>query len=137
MRYVPMPSALVGEIRKFVAANDNTHVVAINAGDRLFPPNAGAESGRQRVEGSFDDLLERAKIENLRFHNLRHTFASDFFEVGRVSREMSWEPIVLRCAVAFARYAVRSTERPLGGYRASSRHWCHADPAVGDRRTPY
>jgi hypothetical protein len=57
MRYVPMPSELAGEIRKCVAAND-TLVVAINAGDRLFPPKSGATTGRQRVEGSFEDLLK-------------------------------------------------------------------------------
>jgi integrase len=43
------------------------------------------------VEGSFEDLLERAKIENFRFHDLRHTFASwymmnggDLYELARI-----------------------------------------------------
>lgn len=92
MRYVPMPFELAGELRAYGAApNDYKRVVAINDNDRLFPPKPGAESGRQRVEGSFDDLLERAKIENFRFHDLRHTFASwymmnggDLYELAKI-----------------------------------------------------
>jgi integrase len=43
------------------------------------------------VEGSFEHLLERAKIENFRFHDLRHTFASwymmnggDLYELAKI-----------------------------------------------------
>ena len=52
------------------------------APDRIFPPEPGATSGRQRVEGSFEDLLERAAIKDFRFHDLRHTFASWFMMNG-------------------------------------------------------
>jgi integrase len=59
--------------------------------DRIFPPKQGAVSGRQRVEGSFEDLLERAGIEDFRFHDLRHTFASwymmnggDLYELAKI-----------------------------------------------------
>jgi integrase len=82
MRYVPMLSELAGELRRFPA---------VIGEDRIFPPKAGATSGRQRVEGSFEDLLERAKIENFRFHDLRHTFASwymmnggDLYELAKI-----------------------------------------------------
>jgi integrase len=82
MRYVPMPVELAGELRRFPA---------VIGEDRIFPPKAGATSGRQRVEGSFVDLLERAKIENFRFHDLRHTFASwymmnggDLYELAKI-----------------------------------------------------
>ena len=51
----------------------------------------GATGGRQRVEGSFEDLLERAGIEDFRFHDLRHTFASwymmnggDLYELAKI-----------------------------------------------------
>lgn len=77
-----MPVELAGELRRFPA---------VIGEDRIFPPKAGATSGRQRVEGSFEDLLERAKIDNFRFHDLRHTFASwymmnggDLYELAKI-----------------------------------------------------
>ena len=53
MRYVPMPSELAEEVRRYPA---------LIGEDRMFPPNRGDKSGRQRLEGSFDNLLERANI---------------------------------------------------------------------------
>jgi integrase len=58
MRYVPMPPELAGELRRYAA---------VIGEDRIFPPEPGARSGRQRVEGSFEDLLERAGIQDFRF----------------------------------------------------------------------
>jgi integrase len=82
MRYVPMAPELAGELRRFP--------VVINE-DRIFPPKPGATSGRQRLEGSFEDLLERAEIRDFRFHDLRHTFASwymmnggDLYELAKI-----------------------------------------------------
>ena len=73
MRYVPMRPELAGELRRFPVVIDE---------DRIFPPKPGATSGRQRVEGSFEDLLKRAGIKDFRFHDLRHTFASWFMMNG-------------------------------------------------------
>src|SRR6202453_3243439 len=73
MRYVPMPPELAAEIRKYPA---------VIGEDRILPPEPGAKSGRQRVEGSFEDLLKRAKIRDFRFHDLRHTFASWYMMCG-------------------------------------------------------
>lgn len=73
MRYVPMPLELANELRPYP--------VVIGEG-QIFPPKRGATSGRQRVEGSFEDLLERAEIADFRFHDLRHTFASWFMMNG-------------------------------------------------------
>ncbi|MDP8982999.1 MAG: site-specific integrase [Acidobacteriota bacterium] len=73
MRYVPMLPEVASELRRFPA---------VIGEDRIFPPKPGASSGRQRVEGSFEDLLERAGITNFRFHDLRHTFASWFMMNG-------------------------------------------------------
>jgi integrase len=82
MRYVPMTPELACELRRFP--------VVINEG-RIFPPKQGATSGRQRLEGSFEDLLERAGIRDFRFHDLRHTFASwymmnggDLYELAKI-----------------------------------------------------
>ena len=64
---------------------------AVKGQDRIFPPKLGARSGRQRVEGSFEDLLQRAGIEDFRFHDLCHTFASwcmmnggDLYELAKI-----------------------------------------------------
>jgi integrase len=73
MRYVPLLPELASELRRFPA---------VIGEDRVFPPKAGATSGRQRVEGSFENLLERAGIQGFRFHDLRHTFASWFMMNG-------------------------------------------------------
>jgi integrase len=73
MRYVPMLPELAGELRRFPA---------VISEERIFPPKPGATSGRQRVEGSFEDLLKRAGIKDFRFHDLRHTFASWFMMNG-------------------------------------------------------
>jgi integrase len=73
MRYVPMTPELAEELRRFpVVISD----------DRIFPPRAGAEGTRRRLEGSFEDLLRRAKIKEFRFHDLRHTFASWYMMIG-------------------------------------------------------
>ena len=82
MRYVPMLPELASELRRFPA---------VIGDDRIFPPKPGATSNRQRVEGSFEDLLDRAKIQDFRFHDLRHTFASwymmnggDLYELAKI-----------------------------------------------------
>jgi integrase len=73
VRYVPMPSELAEEIRRYPA---------VIGQDRIFPPKGGPMSRRQRLEGSFEDLLERAKIHDFWFHDLRHTFASWYMMNG-------------------------------------------------------
>ena len=73
VRYVPMASELAEEIRRYPV---------IIGEDRLFPPTRGDKSGRQRLEGSFEDLLKRAHIRDFWFHDLRHTFASWYMMNG-------------------------------------------------------
>jgi integrase len=81
-RYVPMTCELAAEIQ---------HFPAVIGEDRIFPPKRGAEGGRQRVEGSFETVLELAGIRDFRFHDLRHTFASwymmnggDLYELAKI-----------------------------------------------------
>ena len=79
-RYVPMPPELAEEIRRYPA---------VFGEDRILPPEPGAKSGRQRADKSFVNLLERAKIRNFRFHDLRHTFASWYMMCGGDLYELS------------------------------------------------
>jgi integrase len=72
-RYVPMPPELAAEIQ---------HFPAVIGEDRIFPPKRGAKGERQRVEGSFETVLDLAGIRDFRFHDLRHTFASWFMMNG-------------------------------------------------------
>jgi integrase len=72
-RFVPMTSELAEEIRRYPA---------VIGQDRIFPPKGGPTSKRQRLEGSFEDLLERANIHDFWFHDLRHTFASWYMMNG-------------------------------------------------------
>jgi integrase len=83
IRYVPLSPELAEELRiSQTAANDNHCLSAANDNVRVFPPRPGAKGERQRVEGSFEDLLKRAGIREFRFHDLRHTFASWYMMNG-------------------------------------------------------
>lgn len=82
VRYVPMPAELVAEIKRFPA---------VMGEDRIFPPKRGATGERQRVEGSFETVLDIAGIREFRFHDLRHTMASwymmnggDLYELAKI-----------------------------------------------------
>ena len=57
MRYVQIPPELAGELRRFMPkpAIDNVRLIAANE-NQVFPPKQGSKGGRQRVEGSFEDL---------------------------------------------------------------------------------
>jgi integrase len=58
---------------------------AISCGDRSgsdFSAEGRRTSRRHRLEGSFQDLLYRAKIHDFSFHDLRHTFASWYMMNG-------------------------------------------------------
>ena len=76
MRYAPMPIELAVELRRFPV---------VIGEDRIFPPRPGAASGRQRVEGSFEGLLDRAGIEDFRFHDLRHRADSPIMPTSRTA----------------------------------------------------
>ena len=92
MRYVPMPPELADELRRFMPQPaNNVLYISGNNHEQIFPPKDGAKGERQRVEGSFEDLLERADIQDFRFHDLRHTFASwymmnggDLYELAKI-----------------------------------------------------
>jgi len=68
-----MSSELAEEIRRYPA---------VLGQDRIFSPKGDPTSRRQRLEGGFEDLLERATIHDFWFHDLRHTFASWYMVNG-------------------------------------------------------
>jgi integrase len=81
-RYVPLTPELAAEVKKYPA---------VLGEDRIFPPEPGAATTRQRVDKSFETVLERAGIEDFRFHDLRHTCASwymmnggDLYELAKI-----------------------------------------------------
>ncbi len=82
IRYVPMTPELAVELQRYPAGR------GVN---QLFPPKRSAKGERQRVERSFETVLGIAGIENCRFHDLRHTFASwymmnggDLYELAKI-----------------------------------------------------
>jgi integrase len=81
-RYVPMPPELAAEFRRYPA---------VFGEERIFPPEPGAKRERQRVDKSFTTILKLAGINDFRFHDLRHTFASwymmnggDLYELAKI-----------------------------------------------------
>ncbi len=80
VRFVPMPPELAAEIKRYPA---------VTGQDRILPPEPKATSGRQRADKSFANLLQRAKIKDFRFHDLRHTFASWYMMCGGDLYELS------------------------------------------------
>jgi integrase len=62
-RYVPLTPELAAEFQR---------CPAVLGEERIFPAKRGAKGSRQRVEGSFDCILRAAKIDDFRFHDLRH-----------------------------------------------------------------
>ena len=82
VRYVPMPPELAEELRRYPTIFGQT---------RIFPPKAQAKGQRQRVEKSFETILQMAGIKDFRFHDLRHTCASwymmnggDLYELAKI-----------------------------------------------------
>ena len=82
MRYVPMPPELAGELRRYPA---------VIGEDRIFPPKPGAQADGSGWKEVSRTCLKRAGIEDFRFHDLRHTFASwymmnggDLYELAKI-----------------------------------------------------
>ena len=71
MRYVPMAPELAEELRQFPVGRDV-----------IFPGKPGAKRDKQSVGKSWARVLKIAGIEDFRFHDLRHTFASWYMMNG-------------------------------------------------------
>ena len=81
MRYVPMARELAQEFQRYPAVIGEQRILA--------PPSG--RTGRQRVDQPFQTVRELAGLENFRFHDLRHSFASwymmnggDLYELAKI-----------------------------------------------------
>jgi len=77
--------------RHALCANDNFRFIAAHNNERIFPPEQGAKSGRQRVEGVLKICSIGPAIKDFRFHDLRRTFPSwyminggDLYELAKI-----------------------------------------------------
>jgi len=61
VRYVPMPPELATEFRRYPAVGE----------ERIFPPEPRAKRERQRVDKSFETILDLVGITDFRFHDGR------------------------------------------------------------------
>lgn len=87
-----MHHELAGELRRFMPKPvvDNVRFFAAIDDDRMFPPRRGAKSGRQRMEGSFEDQIMKAETFNPRPIEQRHTFAS-WYILNRRDLLRAWQ----------------------------------------------
>ncbi len=53
-----------------------------NNGKYVFPSEAGTKILRRNLMRAYYKAVERAKIEDFRFHDLRHTFATRLAQAG-------------------------------------------------------
>ena len=81
-RYVPLTPELAIELKRYPV---------VLGEEKVFPYRPGAKGELQRADKSFGKVLEMARIEDFRFHDLRHTFASwymmnggDLYELAKV-----------------------------------------------------
>jgi len=82
VRYVPLLPQLAQEFRRYPSVQGEQFI---------FPPRLGTKGERQSVEKTFQAMLKFAGIEEFRFHDLRHTFASwymmhggDLYELAKI-----------------------------------------------------
>jgi integrase len=77
-RAVPIIKPLKELLRVYHASIDESH-----EGSLVFPNSEGKPRDRHRLSNiHFKDALEKAELPRIRFHDLRHTFASMMIESG-------------------------------------------------------
>jgi len=76
-RKIDLSPTLLRELKKWKLACPKTEL------DLIFPNNAGGPIDKNNlIKREFDSTLKKAGIERIRFHDLRHTYASLMIEQG-------------------------------------------------------
>ena len=98
-RIIPLPPIL----RKIIAEKANNACCSILTGsDRFAEPN--------QLRNHFKTVLAKCKIENIKFHSLRHTFASECVKLGFDIKALSEILGHSSAAMTLDRYAHTSLE---------------------------
>jgi integrase len=123
IRYVPLTAELGAEIQRYPA---------VIGEDRIFPPKRRTKGKRQRVEGSFETVLQLAGIANFRFHDLRHSFASWFMMNGGDLYELA--KILGHSNIKMTeRYAKLAKEHIASTGDTAGKIWKLMEPEAGDK----
>ena len=98
-RIIPIPPIL----RKILSKKANNGCCSILTGsDRFAEPN--------QLRNHFKTVLAKCKIENIKFHSLRHTFASECVKLGFYIKALSEILGHSSAAMTLDRYAHTSLE---------------------------
>ncbi len=100
MRIVPLPDFLTKILTEIKSSNDSVSVIT---GTLNFPEPAA-------LRKSFKTALRICKIRNMRYHDLRHTFASDCVRLGFDIKALSGLLGHSSAAMTLDRYAHTSLE---------------------------
>lgn len=73
VRYIPIHTELAEVLKKTIDKNK---------GEYVFPKNKRGEKRGRDFRTAMKNTLERAGLKKIRFHDLRHTFASNFIMSG-------------------------------------------------------
>ena len=79
-RYVPIPKSLLEDLKRYVATMPEE--MRNNPDQYLFVNRRGKPLEPKRLLCHFKELLKEAGLQDIRFHNLRHTFATRCLECG-------------------------------------------------------
>lgn len=93
--------------------------------DHIFPSNNQTRISNRNVFRAFEIATDRAKVDNFRFHDLRHTFATRLIQSGvgiyEVQRLGRWKSSVM--VMRYAHHnseSLRSSIEVMDGFKAAS-----------------
>ncbi|NLH47736.1 MAG: tyrosine-type recombinase/integrase [Myxococcales bacterium] len=147
VRHVPIVDVLRPILREWHLQNQNDLVFPNEAGN-MHTPNPRVikyahrfttKKGLKEVKGEFGAILEAAGLPRMRFHDLRHTFASqwvmrggDLFKLQKILGHADQQMVQRYAHLAPEAY---EKERAIFGKKASKPTRIHKFPAEKKRRT--